>query len=135
MGDNQLGSSRVDLAELLLTQGGEPAKALQLVDEARKIAKGAIARRVDPLRQATRAWALALLERNQEAGEAIGHALRPDKETHAALFAATRHNVARALLAMGEKSKAADQLRAASEADPQGKCGAGARQQLRELTA
>jgi tetratricopeptide (TPR) repeat protein len=93
MGDNGLGSARFDLAELLLAQGTEPLRALELIDEGMRIAKGRAAAKVEPSRLATRAWALALLGRRQEAEQAIERAVRVRRETLAALFAVTHLNV------------------------------------------
>jgi tetratricopeptide (TPR) repeat protein len=132
MGDTNSGSSRVDLAELLLEQGNEPLKALELVDEALRIAKGRIAARVEPWHLATRAWALALLGRRQEAEQAIDRVLHLRRETYAALFANTRLNVGMALLAMDQPQRAIEHFRAANQADPKGKYGARALQQIQQ---
>lgn len=131
MGDTPLGSSRVDLAELLLKRGTDPQKALDLIDEALRVAKGRIAARLEPSRWAARAWALALLGRRQEAGHAIERALRACPVTYAPLLASTRLHVAMALLAMEETGKAIEHLRAARDEDPNGKYGALALQQLK----
>jgi tetratricopeptide (TPR) repeat protein len=131
LGDNILGSSRHSLAEVLLRQGTEPLKALELVDEAMRIAKGPAAAKVEPSRSATRAWALAMLGRRQEAEQAIERALRIGR-TRAASFATTRLKVGMALLAMDQPQKAIEHFRAALEADPKGKYGARALQQLKQ---
>jgi tetratricopeptide (TPR) repeat protein len=131
MGDNILGSSRHGLAVLLLEQGTEPLKALELADESMRIAKGPVAAKVEPSRSATRAWALAMLGRRQEAEQAIERALRIRRETQAASFATTRLKVGRALVAMDQPAKAIEHFRAAVEADPKGKYGARASQQLK----
>jgi tetratricopeptide (TPR) repeat protein len=130
MGDNIVGSARVDLAELLLKQGSEPGTALELVDEAMRIAKGPIAAKVEPSRWAVRAWALALLGRRQEAEQAIERALVVRRSTLRALFASTHLKVGMALLAMDQPEKAIEHFRAAYEADPKGKYGARALQQI-----
>jgi len=132
MGDNILGTARLGQAELLLDQGIEPQKALELVDEAMRIAKGPVAAKVEPSRWATRAWALALLGRRQEAEQAIERALRVRRETQAASFATTRLKVGMALLAMDQPEKAIEHFRAAYEVDPKGKCGAQALQQIKQ---
>jgi hypothetical protein len=131
IGDNILGSARHGLAELLLKQGTEPQRALELVDEAMRVARGPVAAQVEPLRWATRAWALAVLGRRQEAEQAIGRALRMRRETQAASFASTRIKVGKALLAMDQPEKALEHFRAAYEADPKGKNGARALEQIR----
>ena len=132
LGDNILGSSRHSLAEVLLRQGTEPLNALELVDEAMRIAKGPAAAKVEPSRSATRAWALAMLGRRQEAEQAIERALRFRRGTQAASFATTRLKVGMALLAMDQPQKAIEHFRAALEADPKGKYGARALQQLKQ---
>ncbi len=132
MGDDDEASSRVDLAQLLLERESEPAKALELTDEAMRVAKGRVAAKVEPLYSATRAWALALLGRRQEADEAIERATRVRRDTHAALFANTRLNAGMALLAMDQPEKAIEHFRAVHEADRDGKYGALALQQLKQ---
>jgi len=127
MGDNILGSARHGLAEALLRQGTDPQRALEQVDEAMRVAKGQAAPQVAPSRSATRAWALAVLGRRQEAERAIAQAMLLRRETHAALFADTRLKVGMALLAMEQPENAIEQFRAAYEADPKGKIGARAR--------
>jgi len=132
MGDNILGSARHGLAELLLKQGTDPQRALELTDEAMRVAKGQAAPKVAPARWATRAWALAVLGRRQEAEQAIAQAMLLRRETHAALFASTRIKVGMALLAMDQPANAIEQFRAALEADPQGKYGARAQQLIKQ---
>jgi tetratricopeptide (TPR) repeat protein len=132
MGDTNSWSSRIGLAELLLEHENEPLKALELVDEALRIAKGRIAARVEPWHLATRAWALALLGRRQEAEQAIDRVLHLRRETYAALFANTRLNVGMALLAMDQPQRAIEHFRAANQADPKGKYGARALQQIQQ---
>jgi len=133
MGDTDEKCSRAGLAELLLKQGTEPQKALELVDQAMRLTKGAIAKKVEPLRSATRAWALALLGRRQEAGEAIERATRARRHTHVAMFANAHLNVAMALLAMDQTERAAYHLREAHDVDPHGKYGAFALNQLQQM--
>ena len=131
MGDSGLGSARFDLAELLLAQGAEPLRALALIDEAMRTAKGRVAAKMAPSRLATRAWALALLGRRQEAEQAIEQAVRVRRESYAALFAVTHLNVGMALLAMDQPENAIEHFRAAHEADRDGKYGALALRQLK----
>jgi tetratricopeptide (TPR) repeat protein len=135
MGDNILGSARHGLAELLLKQGTEPQRALELVDEAMRVARGPAAPKFAPSRWATRAWALASLGRRQEAEQAIAQAMLLRRETYAALFADTRLTVGMALLAMDQPEKALEHFRAAREADPKGKNGVRALQQIERLGA
>jgi tetratricopeptide (TPR) repeat protein len=135
LGDSVIGSARIDLAELLLKQGAEPARALQLIEEARRIAKGPVAAKVAPMRSGLCAWALALLGRSREADEAIARAMEVRREPYAAMFASTRWYAAMALVAMDRKEKAIEEFRTASAADPRGKYGALALQQLHELGA
>jgi len=135
MGDNTAGSARFDLAELLLRQGTEPLRALQLVDEAIRMAKGSASGKVRPSRLARRAWALALLGRRQEAEQAIEHALLVRREAGAPLFASTRLNVGMALVAMDRPEKAIEHFRAAYEADPKGKYGTRALEQIKKRSA
>jgi tetratricopeptide (TPR) repeat protein len=135
MGDNILGSSRHSQAELLLRQGTEPQRALELVDEAMRIAKGPVAAKVEPSRSATRAWALALLGRRQEAEQAIERALLLRGDAMAGSVASTRIKVGMALAAMDQPDKALEHFRAAYDADPKGKYGARALQQIERLGA
>jgi len=135
IGDDVLGSSRVDLAELLLQQGSEPLRALRLLDEALSIAKGPIGRLLAPARASSRAWALALLGRRDEAAAAIETSMTFRREAQAALFADTRLKAGMALLVMDQQDKALEQFRAAREADSQGKVGARAARQIELLRA
>jgi hypothetical protein len=132
MGDNVLGTARHGMAELLLEQGTEPLRALELTDEAMRVAKGPVAAKVEPSRSATRAWALALLGRRQEAEQAIERAVRVRLETQAASFATTHLKVGMALLAMDQPEKAVGHFRAAYDADPTGKYGARALQKMKQ---
>ena len=131
MRDTEEGNAWMVSAELLLNQGTEPEKALELADEAMRAAKGRVAAKVKPRHSATRAWALALLGRRQEAEQAIAQAMLLRRETHAGQFANTRLNVGMALVAMEQPEKAIEHFRAAYEADPKGKYGARALQQIR----
>ncbi|HEY1184303.1 MAG TPA: hypothetical protein VGE89_08960 [Bryobacteraceae bacterium] len=70
--------------------------------------------------------------RRQEAEQAIERAVRVRLETQAALFATTRLKAGMALLAMEQPEKALEHFRAAYEADPKGKYGARALQQMKE---
>jgi tetratricopeptide (TPR) repeat protein len=71
-----------------------------------------------------------VLGRRPEAEQAIERVLRLRSETYASLFANTRLNVGMALLAMGQPQQAIEQFRAAYQADPKGKYGARALQQI-----
>jgi tetratricopeptide (TPR) repeat protein len=97
-----------------------------------RVAKGPVAAKVEPSRSATRAWALALLGRRQEAEQAIERAVRVRLETQAASFATTHLKVGMALLAMDQPEKAVGHFRAAYDADPTGKYGARALQKMKQ---
>ena len=107
-------------------------RANRSIDEAMHTAKGRVAKKVEPRHWASRAWALALLGRREEAEQAIERATRVRRETHVALFASTRLNVGMALLAMHQPEKAIGHFRAAHEADRDGKYGVLALQQLEQ---
>ena len=131
MGDRN-GSARVSIAELLLAQGSEPQKALDLVDEAMRISKAPVAQRLEGIRRAIRAWALALLGRRQEAEESIEQALRAPGGTLRATLAMRHWAVGMALVALERTGKAIEHFRAARDADPKGKYGGLAMQQLKQ---
>jgi tetratricopeptide (TPR) repeat protein len=100
-----------------------------------RIAKGPVAAKVEPSRSATRAWALALLGRRQEAEQAIERALLLRGDAMAGSVASTRIKVGMALAAMDQPDKALEHFRAAYDADPKGKYGARALQQIERLGA
>ena len=133
LGGDKIGSSRMDLAELLLHQGNDPARALALIDEAIRLMPRKYVARFSPSRQAKRAWALATLGRTEEAAGAIRRGLEVRKEFSVAFFAAARLNIARAYAAMGKLTEAREQFRAAAEADPSGKSGQQAQVELARL--
>ncbi|MGA2435223.1 MAG: tetratricopeptide repeat protein, partial [Bryobacteraceae bacterium] len=132
MGDTKVGTVRAGLATLLLKQGTEPQRALDLLDEAMRIAKGPAAAKVMPMRLADRAWALALLGRRQEAEATIEQALRALHGSPRLFVASTHLSIGMALVAMERTQKAIEHFRAARDADPQGKCGARALNQIKQ---
>jgi len=131
MGDRN-GTARVSIAELLLAQGSEPQRALDLVDEAMRATQGQIAQRLEGGRRATRAWALALLGRRQEAEQSIEQALRAPVGKLRATLAMRHWAVGMALVAMERTGKAIEHFRAARDADPSGKYGDLALRQLKQ---
>lgn len=122
---------RFGLAELLLKQGAEAQKAMDLIDEGTRMEKGRLKTKAEPVRLAARAWALALLGRRQEAEEAIERAVQGRRFFAVSLLASTRWQAGMALLALGETGKAVEHFRAARDADPKGKYCALAIQQLK----
>ena len=132
--DDSNGCARVGIAELLLAQGSEPQEALDLIDEAMRVTKGQIGRRLEGGRRAIRAWALALLGRRHEAEQAIEQALSAPGGKLRATQAMRHWAAGMALIAMERTGKAIDQFRAARDADPNGKYGGMAAQQLKQLS-
>jgi tetratricopeptide (TPR) repeat protein len=157
------GSCRSSIAELFLRQGIEPDTALHLasqlinesVAEATRFHRGLDpVCRVEPLALnhafrstlwAQRAWALALLGRQEEAREAIDEAsqlsIKPDGDLSASCWAFvsrlewqrladTCWLIGMALLAMNEADKASEQFKEGSYVDPKGKYGGLCRKQL-----
>jgi tetratricopeptide (TPR) repeat protein len=126
MGD-KMGSARVGIAESLLLQGKEPEKALALLEEAMKIKKS---RQALPERMANKAWALALMGRQQEMQEAMATALREINPSLRPVAASAHWRIGKALVAVQRAAEAMDHFRTASQADPQGHNGALSRLEL-----
>ena len=131
MGDSN-GSSRVTIAEGLLAQEIEPQKALDLIDQAMRVSKSQIARRLEGRRWALKAWALALLGRRQEAEDAITRALQANDPKFRPLVASRHWTIGKALMAMERTGKAIEHFRAARDADPKGRYGSLALEQLKQ---
>ena len=120
MGD-KMGSARVGIAELLLLQGKEPEKALALLEAAMKIKTSGQALQE---RMANKAWALALMGRQQEMQEAMATALREINPSLRPVAASAHWRIGKALVAVQRAAEAMDHFRTASQADPQGHNGA-----------
>ena len=162
MGD-PTGACRNSFAEWLLRQGIEPGKALHLasqvidesVAEAVRLQTGvdpwyyakplALNRACRSTSWAQRAWALALLGRQQEAREAIDEAsqlaVKPDRNLSASSWALvsrlewqrladTCWLIGMALLAMNQAEEAGARFQEGSYVDPTGKYGRLCRKQL-----
>jgi tetratricopeptide (TPR) repeat protein len=162
MGD-PTGACRSSFAELLLRQGIEPGQALHLAGqvinesaaEAVRLQRGvspwycakplALNRACRSTLWAQRAWALALLGRQQEAREAIDEAsqlaIKPDGDLSASSWAFvsrlewqrladTCWLIGMALLAMNQADEASQKFMKGSYVDPTGKYGGLCRKQL-----
>jgi tetratricopeptide (TPR) repeat protein len=157
------GTCRASIAELFLRQGIEPEKVLHLTSQviSEKVREGAwLYRALTPwwredrlapnlaLRStlwAQRAWALAILAREQEAREAIAEALqlsiKPDGDLSASRWifvsrlerqrvANTHWLAGMALLTLRDAGNAAGHFKQGDSVDPEGKYGALCRKQL-----
>jgi tetratricopeptide (TPR) repeat protein len=125
MGD-LTGNSQNGLAELRLVQGVETEKALDYASQAIEHAKRRPDKRVPEAYHAHRAWALALVGRNDAARYALSEALRvPKRGSFASVFGiAEEHWLAgMALLAMQQPEEAREHFQIGHDADPRGKYG------------
>jgi tetratricopeptide (TPR) repeat protein len=130
MGDKS-GDARIGVAELFVAQGKEPEKVVALIEEVMKI-RGSPAAQSEPA--ATKAWALALLDRQSEMEAAIAFALREIPQSFKAAQASVHWRVGKALLVAQRTPEAIDHFRMACQADPQGHHGALARRELEKLS-
>jgi tetratricopeptide (TPR) repeat protein len=123
------GVSHCGLAELLLTKGVEPEKALGYLDQGIELARQDGNVHWELL--ADRAWALALLGRRDEARESIALSLR-QPETLAPGTAGRHWRVGMALLAMQQTVEACQHFQLGKDADPRGKYGKRCAEMLRK---
>lgn len=126
---DKIGNSQDGLAELRLMQGAEPEKALAFTEEAIEQASHRPDGRIPGSYYALQAWALALLNRIDEAGVAIAKAEQSPEP--AVRTGASRHwRIGMALLAMQQPEAAREHFRQARDLDPYGKYGLRSTQQL-----
>jgi len=128
------------MAELLLRQGLDAEKALELADRSLKLYRRSGHERVGSRERigeilATRAWALVLRARSAEALEAIAEALKgPARKSRPAL-AHVRYNAGMAMKALGNCSAANEHFGRGRDVDPTGRWGNLCAQALRERSA
>jgi len=137
--DDSFGLACADLAELLLTEGGDTERALELAGRA-AAAKPAPAvyrtgRQPDAEAMALRAWALALLGRRLEAEIAVQRALDASDQQYRPVVAGIYCRIGIALEILHDRNAAMSHFRNASMLDPHGKHGSFARVQLAERSA
>jgi tetratricopeptide (TPR) repeat protein len=130
MGD-KTGSARVGIAALLLKQGKEPERALALLEEVMKAKPSRLAL---PERMANKAWAYALMGRQQEMEEAMATAMRAIDPKLKVVVASVVWRIGKALVAVGRVPEAVEHFRTACQMDPRGHCGALARVELDRAT-
>jgi tetratricopeptide (TPR) repeat protein len=128
LGD-KTGSARIGLANILLEQGKDPENALALIETAQRIKQN---RLVTPERFADKAWALALMGRQQEMEQAAAVAVKGINPDLKALAAGVHWKLGRAFAAAQRATEAIDHFRAALQADPSGSNGMLARTELEQ---
>jgi tetratricopeptide (TPR) repeat protein len=128
-GDNT-GNSQDGLGELRLAQGVETEQALGYFNHAIERAKRRAGGRIPGVYYTHRAWALALLGRNEEARESLTQALVV-REPYAHGRAAVSWRAGMALLAMHQTEEARKHFQTGREADPRGQYGGRCESQLR----
>jgi tetratricopeptide (TPR) repeat protein len=119
---DRTGNSQDGLAELRLVRGVEADQALAYTAEAIENAKRRVDRRIPGAYYALQAWALALLSRGEEAGEALAQAMRvpePNPRTSASLH----WRAGMALLALRQTEEARKHFQIGYGLDPRGKYG------------
>jgi tetratricopeptide (TPR) repeat protein len=136
--DAGVGSSHMSLAEWYLLQGIEPKSALDLIEQANTVPgfaklRGESKHSILADRFATKAWALARLDRKAEAESAIADALRTTDSRYVPGFASTHWQCGMACAAMGQPGKAREYFQQANTSDPHGKYGKLALQALQAL--
>lgn len=133
LGD-RYGIARAEKAHMLLLQDTEPLKALGLITEAMDAPEAPRLPQTTCYRWATKAWALALLSRHQEADAAIVQALENVHVEFRAAVAETYWNIGKASVAMSRTESALEHFRSAHDADPNGLYGALAVERDRRAT-
>ena len=116
------GNSQDGLAEIRLLLGREPGYALSYANQAIQHAARRPGGRVPGSYYAHQAWALALLDRREEAREALDQALRAGA-SNARGSASLHWRVGMVLLAMERVDEARTHFQIGAEADPGGKYG------------
>jgi tetratricopeptide (TPR) repeat protein len=126
------GSAECSLAEVRLLQGVEPEKALEWADRAIERAKRRPGGRISPAFWVTRAWALGVLGRGDEAREALSEAMQAP-EASVPGRAEMHWRAGRALVAMQQPGEARKHFEMGRGADPRGKYGRRCGDELRGL--
>lgn len=119
---DQSGCGQSGLAEILLVQGVEPAKALGYATQAVDLSRHRAAGFAHWAHFANQAWALALLGRAEEAREALAQAINQSAPT-ASGNAERRWRIGMTLLAMQRTGEACTHFQLGKNADPRGKYG------------
>jgi tetratricopeptide (TPR) repeat protein len=123
-----------DLAELLLIEGRDPERALDLVERAIQAkpssASQCVGRQMDAETMAVRAWALAASGKRLEAEVALQRALGRADQRWTPVVAGIYWRVGMASACLGDRNAARSHFRNAAMMDPQGKYGNLSRLQL-----
>jgi len=117
-----------DLANALLEQGGAPERALELTDRGLVLFRASLPHRlleryVHGNLWANRAWALAQLGRDSEAGQALDRALDVADRSFVPELAGVLYCAGRTELVRGDRVRAAEHLSRACQLDPAGHYG------------
>jgi hypothetical protein len=128
------------MAELLLRQGLDAAKALEFADRALELYRRSGHERIGARERigeilATRAWALVLRARSAEAMEAIEQALKGPARKSRPAFAHVLYSAGMAMRALGNHSAANEHFGRGRDVDPTGRWGKLCAQALRERSA
>jgi tetratricopeptide (TPR) repeat protein len=120
--------ARQAMAELLLRQGTETERALELAGRALKVYRGSLLERMTcPERLgetlAVHAWALALQGTTAEATRQIEQAFQGRVRKNRPAFAHVRFLAGMTMKALGRSTEAAEHFRGGHEADPAGRWG------------
>ncbi len=124
------GNARFGIADLLLQQAKEPEKALALIDEAMRIHP---TQPPLPERMGNKAWALALLGRQQEMNDSITAAVSAVDPAKKVVAASVHWRVGKALAAVKQVGQAVEHFRKAWQTDPDGHHGKIARLELQQF--
>ena len=126
------GNSQDGLAEVRLYQGIEPEQALSYARQAIQHAQRRGGRRVNGSYYAHEAWALALLNRRDEAYASLHKALQASNDSHRDT-ASVRWRCGMVFRTMGEKDQARMNFQIGADVDPRGKYGTRCREGLASL--
>jgi len=137
--DDSFDLACADLAELLLTEGGDAARALELAERAAAAkpspAAYRVGRQLNAEALALRAWALAALGRRLEAEIVVQRTFDAIDQDCPPIVAGVYCRLAMALQSIPDRNAAMTHFRNASMLDPKGRYGNFARGQLSQRSA
>ncbi len=128
----------VDLASVYLEQGREPQRVLELTERARQNHQASFeARLLNTHTPVTiwgnRAWAFALLGRDQDAEEALHRMFAVTPRDFRPALAGAHYRAGRVRMVQGDRARAAEEFIAAQRVDPDGHYGRLSTRALREF--
>lgn len=129
----------LDMAELILTEGGDAQRALEFVERAAEAKPSGtthcVGRQTNAEIFAIRAWAFAAIGKRKDAEVCVQRTLDCLDQTCRPVVAGIYWRISRALTSLGDRNAATIHMRNAGLLDPQGKYGNLARAQIAQLSS